>query len=430
MIGSAAARHAAKTVARNAGGSTQHGGAPSPSSIVMIGPSEPSRNEGEGNYGHSRSIFGAHYDEGRITRRTDPDPIWAELASRSISRYDEIRQESGGMEFYVECGHLALGPKGSDTIEKRKASAASMGIDYDSLEYTELCERFPYLTPPSEECIGIHETKDAGYISARGLVRAQTAAAQNMGVEVIDGIVSRVHRSTDHGEDEGYFLIYIEGGRTIKSKTVLVTAGAFCNDKNLLPNKLDITPVKTQTVHFILSQEDEQRLKNMPSIIAKSDTFWAYLLPPIKYPDSTTRAKIGGRHMDSNGNEIGPSREMSCGKEVVDWYTGSGSLDARNDMIQMMQSLLPNIESMQSSKLSTIDNTCAVLHTPTRLAYIGEVEDKWAVATGGNGVAAKSSDEIGRLAALCILDREAYEREQVCGMFCKGLFTPRYRELE
>ena len=42
---------------------------------------------------------------------------------------------------------------------------------------------------------------------------------------------------------------------------------------------------------------------------------------------------------------------------------------------------------------------CVITSTPTELPYIGWVGDGVAVAIGGNGESAKSSDEIGRLAA-------------------------------
>ena len=43
----------------------------------------------------NHGIFGSHYDEGRITRSLDPDPIWAEIGQRSIARYRELEQRTG-----------------------------------------------------------------------------------------------------------------------------------------------------------------------------------------------------------------------------------------------------------------------------------------------------------------------------------------------
>ena len=48
---------------------------------------------------------------------------------------------------------------------------------------------------------------------------------------------------------------------------------------------------------------------------------------------------------------------------------------------------------------SWVQRPCVYTETPTGLPYVGWVEDGLAVAIGGNGAAAKSSDEWGRLAA-------------------------------
>src|SRR5690349_5492636 len=84
LVGSAAARH----LARQTDG------------VALIGPDEPSERATH------QDVFGSHYDEGRIYRVLDADPIWAHLAERSIARYDEISGESG-IAFHDEVGMLA-----------------------------------------------------------------------------------------------------------------------------------------------------------------------------------------------------------------------------------------------------------------------------------------------------------------------------------
>jgi len=49
--------------------------------------------------------------------------------------------------------------------------------------------------------------------------------------------------------------------------------------------------------------------------------------------------------------------------------------------------------------LSWKQDNCAVVETPTNLPYIDTLHSQLGVALGGNGYAAKSSDEIGRIAA-------------------------------
>ncbi|XP_070543575.1 uncharacterized protein [Ptychodera flava] len=84
LIGSAAARHATLAAPRL--------------KVCLIGPKEP-----KDRHQCKHGIFGAHYDEGRITRLFDKDRIWAELSKRSIERYNEIEVKSG--KYYLKVGH-------------------------------------------------------------------------------------------------------------------------------------------------------------------------------------------------------------------------------------------------------------------------------------------------------------------------------------
>ena len=67
----------------------------------------------------------------------------------------------------------------------------------------------------------------------------------------------------------------------------------------------------------------------------------------------------------------------------------------------------------------TLD-TCAVSKTPSEMPYIDMVDDRVGVATGGNGLAAKSGDEIGRLGALTLLGGE-WESDLDRGLFRVGV---------
>ena len=69
------------------------------SRVCLVGPDEPSAKERTLTSG--RRVFGAHADEGRITRTLATDPVWAKLAKRSIGRYRSIEKESG-VSFFSE----------------------------------------------------------------------------------------------------------------------------------------------------------------------------------------------------------------------------------------------------------------------------------------------------------------------------------------
>jgi len=105
MIGAAAARHFARQV----------------EGVALIGPDEPPVRA------NHHDVFGSHYDEGRIYRTLDPNPVWATLAARSIARYAEIEAESG-IQFHDEAGFLAVANAGTGTgVETYARTGAALG---------------------------------------------------------------------------------------------------------------------------------------------------------------------------------------------------------------------------------------------------------------------------------------------------------------
>lgn len=410
LIGSAAARHAAL------------GAAPG-SRIALVGPSEPQGRQ-PGEWG----VFGAHHDEGRITRCTDPDPTWALLAQRSIDRYAEIEEQSG-VQFFSEVGHLAVGPAGAPSLVARAANAAAQGVPHELLDAAALRERYPYLSFPAGAA-GVWEPRRSGHISARRLVAAQISAAQRCvrpGVAfervdesavAVEEAAAKAAAGTDQatGEAEGEapapsYRVLLRDGRELRAARVLLCCGAFTNGPSrLVPAPLRLSNFTTQTVHFSLGDGDAARLEGMPSVIAKFPTWWAYLLPPIRYPDGRTVLKLGGARvedasapaarLDAAGRTPGRggTRPLPEPSDLLTWYRSGGDAAARCEMEGMLHELVPGLQPLEVRS-----DACANCRTETGLPLVGKVRGQLYAAAGGNGLAAKSSDEIGRLAALAAL---------------------------
>ena len=508
LVGSAAARHAVC------------GWRASRGRIALVGPTEAPRDQwGE------REAYGAHHDEGRITRCTDPDPTWAVLAQRSIARYGEIASQAGTRPFFTECGHLACAPHGSPVLEARARNAAAMGVPFEALDEGQLRERFPYLSLPPGAA-AVFEPNRSGHISARRLVAAQIGAAQRMAseralrasagghttaseapafvfdryeqsVRAIEALEVDALGAVSRREDEpavepagdstaaaaasgpAAYRVCMHDGRELRARRVIVACGAFTNGPNtLLPApgptedhlQLDLQITSTcaheatgliappqrphhprarahtthtartahtptpptrphrprahtthtartthtahtapalrladrrcrpsapgpsrQTVHFSLGDADAARLAGMPSIICKFPSFWAYLLPPIAYPDGRTVLKLGGARTPDEAALYG--RPLPTPHDLIQWYRSGGDPVATDMMAQMLHELVPN-----TVPLAVSSDACANCRTPTGLPFIGAVRAGLHVATGGNGQAAKSSDEIGRMA--------------------------------
>jgi sarcosine oxidase len=346
--------------------------------VAVIGPDEPADRSTH------TGVFASHYDEGRITRILDPDPVWGLLAKRSLSRYREIEVASG-VGFYREVGHLTVAPRPQapdDYSARVQHVARELDVACDTLNGAELAERFGYLAfEPG--MVGFHQPRTAGHVSARSQVRAQTVAAQRQGATVI-GRIAR--RARDHGD---HVAVTLDNGDIVRGRTVLVATGAFSNAGELLPRPLDIT-VYARTVALVeLTTTDLTRLEHMPSIIHRrhDELQGCYILPPIRYPDGRWYLKIGGRSDD---------RRLESQSELQEWFASTGDHTAVEYLTERLRAVVPGLRPA-----AVHTDSCVTTHTPTGHVYADRIDGgRVGVLVGGNGTAAKSADELGRLGAL------------------------------
>lgn len=361
MMGAAAARYLSKWT----------------DGVALIGPGEPA------DYTRHEGVFASHYDEARITRTIDPDPVWARLANRSIARYGEIAAESG-IDFYSEAGCLVVGPKragGPSYVADVLDAAGKLGASTETLADAVIAERFPFFAfPKGSE--GVWEPKNAGHINPRRLVRAQALLAEQQGTAIIPETVASVRQDGD-----SVTVTTVEGG-VYAAEKVLVAAGGFSINENLLGTRLDLK-VYARTVAFF--EVDEAAMDiwgGVPSLIWK----WSegedgiYLLPPVRYPDGKIYLKIGG-----DPDDLQLPREP----DIRAWFRSGGRESTKAHLTEVMTRLMPELDLSRSSMAA-----CVTSFTPTDYPAIAmTAADRIGVLSGGCGAAAKSSDEIGRLGA-------------------------------
>jgi len=245
--------------------------------------------------------------------------------------------------------------------------------------------------------------------------------------------------------ERGGFTVTTSKGTVLEADNVLIAAGAFVNFRHLLPLglQLDIQLLTAQTAKAEVSEETALRLSAMPSMIYKDPTsFWAYILPPIKYPDGKIYLKLGGGfHSDNNPSDgvsglsgrlpamVG-TRELNNEEEVLAWYRSKGDAAHHEKLMRVLSELFPSVEVLGSHS-----DSCVTAHTPTKQLYIGEVSNsknggsRMMVATGGNGYAAKSADAIGLLAAFSCIGSEAGPRAvELAGRLGLQPFAPLFRQ--
>jgi sarcosine oxidase len=374
LMGAAAARHLSGMHSR----------------VALIGPDEPADRTTHA------GLCGSHYDEGRITRILDPDPIWARLAQRSLARYRDIESQSG-VPFYHEVGHLMVAPEpqtSGDFMARVQHVAADLNVVCESFNRDALAEQFPYLAfePGS---VGLYQPHTAGHVSPRAQVRAQATAAQMHGATLIPEIVLHVRATANAVE------VSTETGQTVRGHKALIATGGFSNTQHLLPRPLDLAVYARTIVLMRLDAADVDRLRGMPSLIYKprDELGHCYVLPPIQYPDGHYYIKIGGHPTDPTLTSL---------DELQVWFKGSGHAGTGKLLANKLQSVVRGLRPV-----SVHTESCVTTSTPSGQIYADRIDSgRVGVLVGGNGSAAKSADEIGRLGALMITHKDwAYDLE-------------------
>ncbi|MBB4406339.1 MULTISPECIES: FAD-binding oxidoreductase [Agrobacterium tumefaciens complex] len=368
MMGAAAARHLAETA----------------DGVALIGPGEPADIKSH------QGVFASHYDEARITRTIDGDADWALLANRSIARYADIAERSG-VEFYAPVGCLMVGPeRGGDNpfVDDVRTAAARLGVSTELLDGENLENRFPYFSfEPG--CEGVFEMNNAGYVNPRALVKAQAILAEKAGVSLIDDIVVSTR------EEDGRASVQTASGAVYTADRVLVAAGGFSITKDLLPQPVALDVYARTVAFFEIGEGDLGQYADMPSLIyePREPTKHIYLLPPVRYPDGKFYLKIGGDPDD---------KRLGSDPEIREWFRSGGRESVRDHLSDIVGTLVPSIDLSRVSMAA-----CVVSKTRSGYPAIGFTASPLiAVLTGGNGTAAKSSDEIGRLGAVLLRDGE------------------------
>ena len=357
-------------------------------SVALIGPDEPQ------DLATHDGVFASYYDSGRITRRLDGDIVWAQLADRSIAQYRKIERLSG-VRFYYETGGVTVGPVGG-YIERTTAVAQQLTIPYGRYTSETMPYDIPLHFPPGLTVL--HERNGAGYIDPRQLVAAQTVIARQQGTAVINEVVKSLQNSDD------YVTVQTASGRDVTARKVVIAAGAYTTF--LLPSSLDFF-IKPRTIVMAqLGVDEHKRLANMPTTIytdgaADAELEGTYSVPPALYPDGKVYIKIGGQLAD-----IQP---LKTANEIQRWFNQGGSQHEATLLQSVLFGMVPNLKAER-----IVTKPCVVTGTAHGYPYIDTIENgKIVVAAGGNGAAAKSSNEIGRLAALLAVNEwdDSFVRE-------------------
>jgi sarcosine oxidase len=278
--------------------------------VVAVGPDEPA------DWKTHDGVFSSHYDQARITRVIDSDPVWAQLAQGSIAVYQELEARSG-VTFHHRSGGVWIYPQipaALARLQQADTVGRTFGAEFDRLTDKDVVARFPFLRVPPD-AITLWERGPAGHIDPRSMVRAQLAIAGKQGATVLRQTVKGYTRRND------VFEVTTDGGARVRAAKLLIAAGAYTN--HLLARPLAMQ-FKARTV--LLAEIDEteaRRLQALPSTIqwlADDPVLESvYSTPAVRYPDGKLCIKIGGsRHTPYL---------LETPQEFREWFHGSGDVE-------------------------------------------------------------------------------------------------------
>ncbi|MEZ4707074.1 MAG: FAD-dependent oxidoreductase [Caldilineaceae bacterium] len=360
------------------------------SGVAIVGPGEPADQRTH------TGVFSSHYDQGRLTRELSRDPIWAVISRRAVAAYPEL-QEKSGIRFHGPVGRvLANRPTAAEQAELlawMNETRAALGAQHRYFAPGDRSwkEQFPFLDFPADYDL-YYEPAPAGYVNPRDMLAAQNAVARHNGAQVIAEVVTEVESRADGVH------VRTAAGRQLRAQKALVACGAFTNFHNLLPQPLPLILKTEAMIWATVSPETAARLQTMPGVgynIADPDIDDIYMAPPLLYPDSTYKIKMG---CNTKG-ELWPQTLA----EVQAWFQSGPSNADLPAMSAALRTVLPSVEFLEISS-----HRCIVTYTPSGYPTIdrapGDAHGRLFVATGGNGSGAGGADALGHAAAGLIFD--------------------------
>lgn len=349
LMGSSAARHAAEAGQRT----------------VVIASPEPT------DWSTHQGPFASHYDSGRITRVISANAMWAEVATRSIARYEDIATRSG-IDFHDPRGLAWLGIG----IETAVRNSIERGGNARMVTPDWLYATTGIRTPSTPGLEAAYEGAPAGVVNPRRLAAAQLRLAELAGATIIGAAADSV-RTAPNG-----VAIATSSGEVTASRLLLAT-GAY--GAELVGVQLAASRLLRTTLRVDLGPA-----ATMPSLILDpvehphiGDLYWN---PPVRYPD--------GRLLFKVGCEIDNAPVAESNDDLTRWFSSDGDPVEAAALLSTSRALLPG-----SHFRSWETVPCVITRTESRHPYIGWIDDRVAVAVGGNGSSAKSCDELGRLAS-------------------------------
>jgi sarcosine oxidase len=186
-------------------------------------------------------------------------------------------------------------------------------------------------------------------------------------------------------------LLQLGSGAELAAGHIVLATGGWAGVAPLSDARPAMSVYQRTVLLAEITPQEAARFSAMPSLIYVPEEQMTdlYLLPPIRYPDGRIYLKIGG---ESTSPQAQDEAALNA------WFKTAGSAEAGAVLEAELRKLMPDLKIMRTTTAA-----CAVSFTATGYPYIARLDSDTTLLTGGNGSAAKSADELGRLGAVAAL---------------------------
>ena len=211
-------------------------------------------------HGRSRIIREAYYE----------DPAYVPLVRRAYANWDALERATG-TSLFRRTGGLMMGTPDSGLVRGALESAATHGIDIESLDTREIVERFPSLRPDGD-MVGVLEP-NAGMLFPETCVRAHLARATQLGAELrtnarVDGLSNTNGAITARVQDE-----------RILARRLVLAAGPWTSELLTMLGVSIPLVVERQTMHWFDAAIPPEQLP--VTLIEHGDGRLFYVMPDL-----------------------------------------------------------------------------------------------------------------------------------------------------
>ncbi len=247
--------------------------------------------------GHSR---GASHDTSRILRHSYHTPAYVRLTQEAYDDWARLERESGESLVTVVGGLDLFPPECVIAPDDYTASMKEVGIDFETLDASQIAARFPQFRVP-DGTVGLFQERGAVVPAARGTAAMQRLAGE-AGARLLGS--APVTSLTDHGS----YLVVEAGGTSYTCGGVVVAADAWTNHVLAgLGVEVPLTVTLEQVTYF--APPDPTPYASMPLWIWMDEPSY-YGFPCYGEPTIKAAQDCGGPAVDPDARTTEPDPEM------------------------------------------------------------------------------------------------------------------------